>query len=116
MEAWIVHIRESSIHYKDQVYHADNYSAWSTEKQAYKAIAKFLLEATELHYRGPFVHDDELRLAVKALVEAEKIKEAIGLVIKYSRMEEISGSDTNPRSHKVEINIKQSKFLGSVWE
>lgn len=113
MEAWIVHIeRQEAGSQKHYTY--NEYSAWASEKHAYKFAAKWLMGKTELDGFGPFANDNELREATRALIEVDKVKEAVALVNKYSRMEDYKERRT--LSNKIQITITQSKFLGSVWE
>lgn len=113
MEAWILHIRTERYTSENYLTHHDKYSAWMTEKQAYKAAAKQLREWVENH-NGPLYNHHNLGEAVKALIEADCNEQAIALVNEYSVAEpykSLSGT-----SAKVYINITQSTFLGSAFE
>lgn len=114
MEAWILHIKTEHYLSENELYPVDKYSAWMTEKQAYKAVAKFLKEASEDHWKGPFVDHYTLRETVKVLVEADYIEQAINLVNEYSAASPHKSGRVG--SAKVHISIHQSTFLGSPFE
>jgi hypothetical protein len=114
MEAWILHIREEYQTESKTIQHYDKYNAWMNEKQAYKAAGKFLMEKTLLDYSGPFVDHQALRSAVRALVECDKIIEAVDLVNNHSEASPHKNSRSS--SHKIHIEITQSTFLGSPFE
>jgi hypothetical protein len=113
MEAWIVHIHCEHYGEDKKLYKDDEYHVWSTEKQAYKSVGKYLKERLDERF-GLFCDHEELRVAVLALVEVEKVAEAIGLINRFSEATPYKTHFRN--SFRVEIKIIQSKFLGSVWE
>lgn len=114
MEAWILHIEETCQDEYGKLIPKHSYSAWSTEKQAYKNAANFLKEQADLIFSGAFRSHSSLKSAIVILIDSEKILEAINLVNDYS----VSTKNTMNQagSNKVQIKIVKSKFLGSVFE
>lgn len=115
MEAWILHIREDYVSHFGLIDHKDTYSAWSTEKQAYKHASVYLLKISQHFYVEPLGNALALQDAITSLVEADKISKAIALVNRYSEMIKPSHLGETA-SNKVTIAIIKSKFLGSAFE
>lgn len=116
MEAWIVHIRQEWINdIGDEVSNSNRYSAWATERQALKSICDWLKTETLKSWGNVFVDREELQNATIALLEADKIKEAISLVNRYTLIQKrATGRSSVP--HKIIITIHESRFLGSPFE
>lgn len=114
MEAWILHIRAETIQESGSIYVGNRYSAWMSEKQALKAAAQYLLQSTENSWSGPFHNSETLRMAVRALIEVDKIQEAIDLVNEYSEASPYRSGSAS--SSKIQIIITKSTFLGSPFE
>lgn len=114
MEAWILHIRTETYQEAGGIYVDNKYTAWMNEKQAYKAVAKYLKTNTTNYWAGPFVRHDVLYATIKTLVEVEKIEEAIELVNHYSEATLRKSGETP--SSKVQITITKSTFLGSPFD
>jgi hypothetical protein len=117
MEAWILHIREEREDSLHEIHHSDIYSAWSTEKQAYKAAGKWFVEVVvNSTWKNPFYRQSALSDALLALVEAQRVEEAVNLVNECSQRVAATPGITGSGSKKITIKITQSKFLGSVFE
>lgn len=117
MEAWILHIREEREDSLHEIDCTDTYSAWSTEKQAYKAAGKWFVQViTDTTWRNPFYRQDSLSNAILALIQAEKMEEAVNLANECSRRTPPTRGLSSSGSKKITIKITQSKFLGSVFE
>jgi hypothetical protein len=101
MEAWILHF-ENGKNKKNY------YSAWATEKQAEKAVAKYIKE--DLRFEVPWPLYD----AIQALIEADQTILAYQLVNVFSKDEERPNSNT--RYYRFHFSIQKSTFLGSVFE
>jgi hypothetical protein len=114
MEAWILHIRIETYSQDNSIFAHDKINAWMTEKQAYKAAAKYLEESTAESWKGPFVNHYALREAVKALIEADYVEQAINLVNEYSQATPYKSGQAS--SAKIHISINKSTFLGSPFE
>jgi len=117
MEAWIVHIKSEWIDNTTtkEINISDSYVAWSSEKQALKWVGEFLNDQADRYFGGLFYNCQELRDAVKALLEHNYIKEAIGLANKYTRVGEPPRNGFSG-STKVTISINKSDFKGSPFE
>ncbi len=114
MEAWIVHIRVETFQEGGKAVVSNRYTAWMNEKQALKSAGKYLSESTEYSWSGPFVNNSSLRVAVKCLVEANKVKEAIDLANNHSEATPYKSGSS--QSSKIQIIITQSTFLGSPFD
>lgn len=114
MEAWIVHIRTETVRENGQTLVGNRYTAWMNEKQALKAVGKYLIEGTEYSWSGPFVDNRALRIAVRSLVKSDNIQEAIDLANDYSEAGPYKSG--GGQSSKIQIAITQSTFLGSPFE
>jgi len=118
MEAWILHIEEkwfSREQGADVERSKNQYSAWATERQAWKAGGSFLVES---RWSDIFNNRDALVIAVESLVEMDKIKEAIQLVNEYTNPEKelpVAAHNRN-RARGCRIHITKSTFFGSPFE
>jgi len=109
MEAWILHVKEESINDKKELDSHDNYSAWSTDKQAIKAATAIIERLS--HFNLP----DALLQATKILI-ADHPLEAINLINTYSKAEILYLHGSNYTYRKYTIKITKSKFSGSAFE
>lgn len=130
MEAFILHINKTHHEFESKHFNADGkatiikfdtpkiiindfYSAWCTEKQAYKEAARILFESCEKYYSYTSLFYGSslpaLLQAVKILINGEFFKEAVKLISEYDF------SNTHSKI-TIKINIIQSTFKGSAFE
>lgn len=106
MNAYILHIREEFA--EDSI--NNEYCAWCSERQALQHISKYITDGSlenALYAQYSVLH------AAKALAQADKIKEAIGIINDFSRS---SLFVAGAKGAKVTIKITKSQFLGSPFE
>jgi hypothetical protein len=111
MEAWIVNIEQK--YYRHDAERCKNdYSAWATEKQAWKAVSEFLIKE---EWSGIFSGRHALRKAVKTLLDFDKIEDAAQLVNTYTEAEK-TDSAVNSAPSACRITVVKSTFSGSPFE
>jgi hypothetical protein len=115
MEAWILHIREDSKNgAEDPPYTIANYySAWSTEKQAFRAAGEYIQKINSFTQKM----SNTLLKAAQTLVNLDQVELAVDLLNEQcSRIEFLPGFHPPTLSRKFIFTIRQSTFLGNVFE